>query len=208
MWACVNVAQAINARAGYYLRWSFDSVGSNPTFSFLFFGRFFFLFSLLSFCSQEKSVCRFKPPNNASQIRWFNAGFEYFLLLTTRLSGRVFLIDWDDLLQIVALVRHQALFETIIVFTIASLNGWFALCIWGKRGQNIEACDDERNEAEREEIISYIFANNHNMLLWRRWLTRTCVRTRHQMFSERRFESWINPLFFALFLLFYLLSFC
>ena len=132
-WACVNVAQAINARAGYYLRWSFDSVGSNPTFS-SFFLAFFSLFSLLSFCSQEKSVCRFKLPNNASQIHWFNAGFEYFLLLTTRLSGRVFLIDWNDLLKIVAQVRHQALFETIIVFTIASLNGWFALCFWEKRG--------------------------------------------------------------------------
>ena len=33
------------------------------------------------------------------------------------------LIDRNDLLQIVALVRHQALFQTIIDFAIASLNG-------------------------------------------------------------------------------------
>ena len=31
--------------------------------------------------------------------------------------------------------------------------GWFTLCFWEKRGQNIEASDDERNEAEQEQII-------------------------------------------------------
>ena len=39
-----------------------------------------------------------------------------------------------------------------------NLFGWFALCLWEKRGQNIEVCDDECNEAKQEEIIIYIFA--------------------------------------------------
>jgi len=54
----------------------------------------------------------------------------FFLPLTTCL-GRLFLIDWNDLVQIVALVRHQALFEMIIDFMIASLNYSSWSVTWG-----------------------------------------------------------------------------
>ena len=55
-------------------------------------------------------------------MRWLNAGFNIFPLLHN-LSWMFFLTDRNDPLQIVALVRHQALFETIIDSGIASLNG-------------------------------------------------------------------------------------
>ena len=54
---------------------------------------FFFLSVALLFnffLLTRKTYCRFKPPNNASQIRWFNAGFDIFLHLTTRLGWLFF----------------------------------------------------------------------------------------------------------------------
>ena len=55
-------------------------------------------------------------------MHWLNAGFDIFPLLNN-LSWTFFLIVRYDPLQIVALVRLQALFETIIDSGIASLNG-------------------------------------------------------------------------------------
>ena len=46
-----------------------------------------------------------------------------FRHLETRLGRLFFAIGWNYLLQIVALVRHQALFKTIINFMITSLKG-------------------------------------------------------------------------------------
>ena len=52
------------------------------------------LFALLNFfLLTRKTYCWFKLPNNASQIPWFNTGFNIFLHLTTRL-GRLFFLNW------------------------------------------------------------------------------------------------------------------
>ena len=76
----------------WFKSWTF------PLVSFFLSVALLFNFFLLT----RKTYCRFKPPNNASQIRWFNAGFDIFLHLTTRLGWLFFfLIDWNDLLQIV-----------------------------------------------------------------------------------------------------------
>ena len=61
----------------WFKSWTF------PLVSFFLSVALLFNFFLLT----RKTYCRFKPPNNASQIRWFNAGFDIFLHLTTVLNG-------------------------------------------------------------------------------------------------------------------------
>jgi len=74
------MAQVIKAHAWGEI-WYRTSVQVSYLSLFFLFFCFFLLFVLLYFCLQEKPICQFKPPNNASQICWFNAGFDIFPLL-------------------------------------------------------------------------------------------------------------------------------
>ena len=98
------MAQVINAHVCNAL--FLTDVGSNLEIFALFFflslfvsffcSPFYYLFS----CQQEKPSCRFKPPNNASQICWLKAGFDIFLHLTNRHGRILFLLDWTILCKL------------------------------------------------------------------------------------------------------------
>ena len=77
----------------------------------------------LTFCRETGSTQPVSRRTTLVRSAGSTLASTFFFHLTTRLGRLFFKIDWNDLLQIVALVRHQALFEMIIDFTIASLNG-------------------------------------------------------------------------------------